>query len=223
MTLEPNENGNKPAETGDTGSPWNAPVCGPGCGCGKPVGNGTKKIAVCLAALVAVFGILLYKMTNSRQNAAGIRGTGFSTPPAAAAPSVAVNSSGRQAEIATPLASISALNTVAAELDSVFVIVPGKDNAPATPETVAALTTAERILRAKGIRIGVYRLQTGSPNYPDLAAMVSAPGIAVLTKGRGVGIVSGGISESNLMQAYVASTRRGGCCPPKGGAAAPCK
>jgi len=218
LTRKPNGNGNKPAEAGD------APVCGPECGCGKPAGNKKLKVAVCLAVIVAVCGILLYKTTNARPTATGTGKAGFSTPAAAVDPGVAANSSGQPAGIGTSLPSLSALNTVAANLDSVFVIVPGKDNAPATGETVAALAAAERTLHAKGIRIEVYTLQTGSPDYPDLAARVPAPGIAVLTKGRGAGFVSGGISETNLMQAYVASTRGGSCCPSGGaGGAAPCK
>ena len=224
MTRKPIGNDNKPAEAGDAMSSGNAPVCGPECGCGKPAGNRKLKIAVCLVVIVAVCGILLYKTTNARSTASGIGKTGFSTLPAAAAAGVAANSSGQRAEIGTLLPCISALNTVATKLDSVFVIVPGKDNASPTQETVAELAAAERTLHAKGIRTGVYTLQTGSPDYPDLAARVSAPGIAVLTKGRGVGFVSGRISETSLMQAYVASTRGGGCCPPSGGAAAvPCK
>jgi hypothetical protein len=224
LTPKPDENGDKPAEAGDAVSPGNAPGCGPECACVKPAGNKKLRIAVCLAVIVAVCGILLYKATSARQNDAGTWNAGFCTPLAEVAPGAAANRSRQQAEIGTPLPSISALNTVAAKLDSVFVIVPGKDNAPPTKEAVAALAAAERTLHAKGIRTGVYTLQTGSPDYPDLAVRVSAPGIAVLTKGRGIGVVSGNISETNLMQSYVASTRGGGCCPPGGGAAAaPCK
>lgn len=223
MTPDENDGGYKSQEAGDAVSPGNALVCGPGCDCGRPAGNTRLKIAVCLVVIVGVCGILLYKTTNARQNAAGIVRTGFSTLPAATGPGVAANSSGQRTELGIPLPSVGALNTVATKLDSVFVIVPGKDDASPTDETVAALAAAERTLRAKGIRTGVYTLQTGSTDYPDLAARVSAPGIAVLTKGRGVGFVSGMISETSLMQAYVASTRGGGCCPPSGGAsAAPC-
>ena len=90
------------------------------------------------------------------------------------------------------------------------------------------LASVERTLNAKGLSTGIFTLKTSSPDYPDVAAKVALPGIAVLSKGGGIGFVSGGISETNLMQAYVVSTRSGGCgpggCPPPvdGKAAVPC-
>jgi hypothetical protein len=117
---------------------------------------------------------------------------------------------------------------VADKLDTVFLVIPSKDNSPTVKETVTLLASAERTLNAKGLSAGIFTLQASSPDYPDVAAKVTPPGIAVLSKNGGIGFVSGGISESNLMQAYVASTRKGGCgpggCPPPtdGKAAVPC-
>lgn len=226
MTTETNDSGNKPSEAGNASPPENAPCCAPGCGCGEPAGNGNKKlkIGVCIAVIVAVCGILLYKTTNARQPANCSGNAGFAGTAQATSSSAAVNSLAQQAESGTSIPSLSTLNTMAAKLNSVFLIVPGKDNAPPTPETVSALETVGKTLLAKGIRTGVFTLQTTSPDYPDMASQVSAPNIAVLTKGKGIGVVSGPISESNLSQAYVASTRGGGCCPPGAGpAAVPCK
>jgi hypothetical protein len=41
---------------------------------------------------------------------------------------------------------------------------------------------------------------------------LTLPGILVMSKGRGMGAVSGEITEEKLLQAYVASSRAGGCC-----------
>ena len=223
MEIESNKDETASAETKDTPPQQNAPCCGPGCDCGKPAGNSKLKVAVCLLVVVAVCGILLFKTTSARQNTPGLGISGFSSPLATTAPGAAANNPGQRTGIGESLPSIDALNTVAANLDSVFLLIPNKDNAPASKETGSAVAAVERTLKSKGIRTGIFTLQTGSPDYPDVAARMSAPGIVVLTKGRGMGIVSGRISESNLMQAYVASTRKGGCCPSGGcKAAAPC-
>lgn len=222
MTTETRENDTTPTLTGDTGSTGAFPGCGPGCDCGKPAGNGTTKvkIAICLVVVVAIAGILLFKTTNARQNSSNIGKSGFSTSFATSAKMV--NSAGQQGGSGAPLSAIAELNTVAARLDTVFLVIPSKDNAPITKETSSVVASAERALNAKGLSTGIYTLQTASPDYPDVADKMTPPGIAVLTKGRGIGFASGVISESNLMQAYVASTRGGGCCPTGGAPGKPC-
>ena len=218
MTTETRENDTTPSEAGDTGSTGAFPDCGPGCDCGKPAGNGATKvkIAICLVVVVAVVGILLFKTTSARQSSADIGKRGFSTPFTTSGK--VVNSASQQGGSGATLSAIAELNTVAAKLDTVFLVIPSKDNAPITKETSSVLASVERTLNAKGLSTGIYTLQAASPDYPDVSAKVTPPGIAVLTKGRGIAFVSGGISESNLMQAYVASTRGGGCCPTGGSA-----
>ena len=213
MTTETSEKDANRSETGGIESTDSFPSCGPGCDCGKPAGKGgTKlKVVICLVVAVAVVGILLFKTTNARQSGSDIGQSGFSST--FASTGTVINSAGQQGGSGAPISAIAELNTVAAKLDTVFLVIPGKDNAPPTKETSAVLTSVKRILNAKGLHTGIFTLQTDSLDYPDVAAKVTPPGIAVLTKGRGIGFVSGEISETNLMQAYVASTRGGGCGP----------
>lgn len=230
MTTEANENGTKPSEAEDAVSPGNAPACGPECGCGKPSGNGNTKIkvAVCLVVVVAVCGILLFKTTSAKQNPSDMGKSGFSSQLTTKGKGAVLNSAEQQGGSGASLSAFAELNTVAAKLDTVFLVIPTKDNAPTSKEIGVVLASVERTLNSKGLSTGIFTLQTASPDYPDVAAKVTPPGIAVLTKGRGIGFVSGGISETNLIQAYVASTRGGGCgpggCPPPSGgkAAIPC-
>lgn len=227
MTTETDEKGTNHSEREDADSTGDSPSCGPGCGCGEPAGKANKKrnIAICLVVLIAIGGILLFKTTNAKQTTSGPVTTGYSiTNFAAKVEGPVLNSAGQKGGSGASLSALSELDTVAAKLNTVFLVIPSKDNAPSTNETGSALASVERTLNEKGLSTGIYTLQADSPDYPDVAAKVTAPGIAVLTKGRGIGYVSsGGISETNLMQAYVASTIGGGCCPPGGGnAAIPC-
>ena len=229
MTTEFNEKENDSAEHEKPVSPDAASACEPGCSCGEPAGKGSNKIkiAICLVVVVAVAGILVFKTTNAKQDSSLSGSNGFSNP--FAGKGTVTNSSAQKGGSGASLSAIAELNSVADKLNTVFLVIPSKDNAPASKETVTLLASVERTLNAKGLSTGIYTLQTSSPDYPDVAAKVTPPGIAVLSKNGGIGFVSGGISETNLMQAYVASTRKGGCgpggCPPPadGKAAVPCK
>lgn len=72
MTEESDEKGMKPSGTETAAPPGEASCCAPGCGCGSPAGDGNRKlkIAVCIAAVVAILGILLYKQSGARNAAA---------------------------------------------------------------------------------------------------------------------------------------------------------
>jgi hypothetical protein len=220
MATEADNNDTKSSEMGDTGSTGNFPGCGPGCDCGETAGqvNPKLKIVIFLVVVAAACGILLFKTLGARLNASDSAKNGFSTPGTVPGTGGVLNSAGQQGR--TSLSKMDELNTVAAKLDTVFLFIPGKDNAPVTKATGAVLASVERTLNAKGLNTGMFTLQTDSPDYPNIAAKVSAPSIAVLTKGGGIGFVQGGITETSLMQAYVASTSTGACCPPSDGKAA---
>jgi len=224
MTTESSHHEENSAEDEKGLAPETGSGCGPDCACAKPApkGNLTIKIAVCLIVAAAVCAILIFKLTSTGQqkNAQGTAADGFSALPALENKGPVTNSSSQQGGSGAPIAAISDLNRVAGTLNTVFVIVLGKDNAPLNKETTTLLTSVERTLNAKGISTGIFTLQSSSPEYPAVAAKVAPPGIAVLSKGGSIGLVSGGISEAKLMQAYVASTRNGGCgtgdCGPSG-------
>lgn len=228
MATDAIKNDEKTSENGDGESAEMLPDCGAGCDCGRPTGNNTKiKIAVCLVVVVAVAGILVFKTTSARQNPALSTTDGFTN--SLVGKGAVTNSSRQQGGSGAPISAIADLNSVADKLDTVFLVIPSKDNAATSKETGTVLASVEKTLNSKGLSTGIFTLNAASPDYPDVAAKVTPPGIAVLTKGRGISFVSGGISESNLMQAYVASTRSGGCgpggCPPaaNGKPAVPCK
>lgn len=193
------------------------PGCGPECGCREPSGKGTKiKVAVSLVVVLAVCGILIFKTTNAKQHPSVAEVSGFSNALSQSGKGTVSNSAGQRGGRDASLSAIAELNKLAANLDTVFVVVPSKENAPLAKEAATSVGAVEGALNAKGVSTGVYTLQVDSPDYADVAAKVKAPGIAVLTKGKGIGYATGSISESSLMQAYVASTRGAACCPSGG-------
>ncbi|MFA5354125.1 MAG: hypothetical protein WC291_07835 [Thermodesulfovibrionales bacterium] len=205
MPTEANNDNTKSSEKEGAETTGNFTGCEPGCGCGEGAGkvNRKLKILIPLVLVVAACGIFLFK-TNPSDSAKN----GFSISGSVPGAGGVLNSAAQQGR--TSLSGIDELNTVAAKLDTVFVLIPGKDNAPIDKESGAALASVERTLNAKGLSTGIFTLQTDSTDYQNFVANAAAPGIAVLTKGNGVGFVQGGITETSLMQAYVASTGSSG-------------
>ena len=86
-------------------------------------------------------------------------------------------------------------------------------------QTTDAIASAMQKIESNGAKLGLYTLQSSSPEYANLAAQLTLPGMLVMSKGRGMGAVSGEITETKILQAYVASSRAGGCCPSGSGSA----
>lgn len=190
----------------DAATSDNDAACGPGCSCRKPSGDTRVKTAVCLIVLIAAFVIIGYKVTIAQQKPNG------SAPGTFNALSTFSSPVENKAAVGQFLDSLTSLNTVAVSQDAVFIFVPGKGVVTASEETKNAINSASQALRSKGVKIGVYSLRSSSPDYARIAAQLSLPGLLVMTKGRGMAAVSGDISETKLLQAYVASSRGGGCC-----------
>ncbi|MBN2593091.1 MAG: hypothetical protein JXA81_06265 [Sedimentisphaerales bacterium] len=111
------------------------------------------------------------------------------------------------------LDSLASLNKVAVNQDAVFVFIPAKGNDTVNKQTADAIASAEKRIKSAGVSLGLYTLQSGSPEYANIAAQLPLPGMLVLSKGRGMGALSGEITETKLLQAYVASSQAGGCGP----------
>jgi hypothetical protein len=209
-------------------------VCGAGCDCGKPSGNKKAKAVICLIVLLAVCGIFVYKTKSAKQSVPANTETAFAAPTAnqvngqeTAVPTIdkqepVVKTVEEKKRVGEFLDSLASLNKVAINQDAVFVFVPAKGNDTADKKTTDAITSAQQKLKSSGVSIGLYTLQSSSPDYANIAAQLPPPGMLVMSKGRGMGAVSGEITETKLLQAYVASSRAGGCCPSGGGGSPGC-
>ncbi|MFH0795591.1 MAG: hypothetical protein V2A65_00855 [Candidatus Omnitrophota bacterium] len=136
---------------------------------------------------------------------------------ASAAPPV-TNTKESEAVVGKKIGAISELNTVAVDVDAVFVFLPGKNTAGSSLPTVQ-INGAMRTIEAQGQKIGLFTLKTDSRDYENIAAQVSVPAVLAMVKGRGMSAVSGDITETKLVQGFVAASRAGGCgsgCGPSG-------
>jgi hypothetical protein len=97
--------------------------------------------------------------------------------------------------------------------DVVFVYLPVRGEKSVNSNTNSAVLAAQQTLGRNNIRLGLYTLETGSPDYSAVAAQAQPPSILVAIKGKGMSAVSGDVTETKLLQAYTSSASAGGCGP----------
>jgi hypothetical protein len=121
------------------------------------------------------------------------------------------------------IGALSELNVVAANMDAVFVFLPGKGKTDSKASTSQIRDAARKIESQARNKIGIFTLKTNSPNYEQIAAQLSLPGVLAMVKGRGMAPVTGEITETKLVQAYVSASSAGGCGPSAGAGCCPKK
>ena len=193
-----------------------ASACGPGCGCHTAGPSSRIRRTVGVIVLVAAGVLVARAIVKSSGTSTDSTTRGFAALPALArTPPPAKEASTVGAEIG----ALSELNTVATNTDAVFVFLPGT-NAASGKATTAQIQAAARTIESRGSKVGLFTLKTGSPEYNRLAAQMGVPGVLAMVKGRGMSAVSGEITETKLVQAFVGASSAGGCC---GGGKTSCK
>jgi len=185
-------------------------TCGPGCGCHADLPSSRIRWIIGVIVLVAA-GVLVVR--------AMVKDNGVSAVPGFAAmattgrtPSPAVLAANEASMVVKEINALSELNAVAVDKDMVFVFLPGKTDASGKAPT-SQMISAARTIQSQGHKTGLFTLKTDSLDYKQLTAQVTAPGVLAMVKGRGMNAVSGEITETKLIQAFVAASSAGGCCP----------
>ena len=211
----PNENG-KPGDNMASPKPQ-AADCDSGCSChatGKP---GKTRWVIGVIVLVAVGVLVARDIIKSDGASAQTTTPAFALPIAATNSNAAAPTTEKNGE---PIGTLSELNTVATNLDAVFVFLPGKEGTSANPPSTP-MKDAARTIEAQGKKIGLFTLKTGSRDYDQIAGQISLPAVLAMVKGRGMNAISGDITETKLVQGYLAASSAGGCGPGAGAGCCP--
>jgi len=95
-------------------------------------------------------------------------------------------------------------------MDGVFVFIAGNDSAKAA-NAAAIITKAAETIGANGIKVGLFTIAAGSPEYNNIAMQVPPPSVLAMVKGRGMQpVMSADISEEKLVQAFMVAASSGG-------------
>ncbi len=126
------------------------------------------------------------------------------------------------------LDSLASLNKIAADADAVFILLAAKDQLNDKAITKEIEAAAQKIM-ANGTKVSAFRLKESAPEYANLVKQVTVPSVLAMVKGLGMSAVSKDITETKLVQAFVAASRPSGCgpsaagCGPTGCGPAPAK
>lgn len=190
------------------------PCCGPSCDCGTPSRTSWGKVVMVLLVLAAAIAIVVAKLAGGDK---ATEATAPSPVAEAKAPSLAV----AEGDV---LKSFLDVNTVAANPDAAFVVVPTVGSNGVSEAFLQPIFASRQKLEAQGMTVGVYVLRSDSPDVAAMANRYTLPGVLVLSRSAGkplvagdkfdAGMLTGRITEANLLQAYVASSlgaAGGGC------------
>jgi hypothetical protein len=112
------------------------------------------------------------------------------------------------------LGSLAALDEVATDVDTVFILICGEDQKEAQT-LIGEIEAATKKVRSRGRRASAFRLKNDAVDYKNLAEQFSVPTVLAMVKGLGYSAVSEQITEANLLEAFVTASRpQAGCCPP---------
>lgn len=118
------------------------------------------------------------------------------------------------------LDSLQALDTLAADKDVVFLVLPGdaQISSLAVPKQVGAV--ANRLWNS-GQRVAVFTLKSGTPDHNQLVRHFSVstfPCVVILGRQGSASAVAGNITEAGLYNAFVLASKPASCCPTQGSA-----
>jgi len=199
------ENSENQNPAGNVESSAQTPSCGAECACHTAASPSRIRWIIGAVILVVVAVLAVRAVTKSNGAPVSASTDGFTN-----------NLTANQtpwllAQVGNEINSFSDLNNAAADTNAVFIFLPDK-NSPGQPPT-AQMQGAIKTLGAKGIKVGLFTLRTDSPDYTPISAQMPVPGVIVAVKGGRMSAVSGDITETKLIQAFVAASNAGGCAP----------
>jgi len=210
-------NNDKIAPTTSQNQAGCASGCGSGCCSTSGIGK-KRKIIICLAVAFAAAIVLAYGIMQKAEAQSDLGQNALET----------ANES-NQMDSSTwgkPIESLASLSQEASQKDIVFLYLPIKGQGP-DENIMREIQSATGKAQSRGTMAAFFALDEGSEDYAQLTNQVPAPFVLVIVKGSypsavpvnisqegGMGVVSGDISEENLLYAMVAASRpSASCCP----------
>jgi hypothetical protein len=197
--------------------------CGPDCSCNTKSGMPLQIKIILFIVIIAVAGAVLssslIKKTRTKTTAKASTeyAVTASQLPASSAMTKKDTSVSSVADTQTVsfkhLASLSDLNTVAQDVEGVFILLI-KNDAEKTPGMLKEISAAKKAIASHGMHMGAFQLNKEAPDYTTITSQMPAPGVLVVVKGKGMrGVQGSDITETKLLQAYMAAMQPTSCCP----------
>lgn len=205
--------------------------CDGGNCCPSGSGGGSKswKIVVFLIIVVAAGAVLARSLISKSNSATDQAQQSFAAiqPDGKPDTSSAINATAKSDKAAPTiwgpeLDSLASLNKMAADTDAVFILLLADNDQQGNQTIASEIEAAAKKIQAGGTRISAFRLTKDAPDYAQLTSQFSLPCVLAMVKGRGASGVSGQITETKLVQAFVTASRPTSGCGPSGCGPAGC-
>jgi len=121
------------------------------------------------------------------------------------------------------LDSLQSLDTVAADKDVVFLVLPGEAQISSIAIPKQLGTVANNLWKS-GRRVAVFTLKSNTPDHNRLVSQFSVktfPSVVILGRQGSASAVAGDVTEAGLYNAFVLASTAAACCPPQGSACCP--
>lgn len=212
-----------------------ASACGPGCCCHAGGPPSRLRWIVGLIIILAAGALVARALIKNNDVKTAKAASGFAALPAVGqAPVTAIPHQAEEPRDRLPgnattnvtptgtatvavkeISALSELNAMAADADGVFVFLSGK-NDPLIKAPLAQMRSAAKMIEGQGQKIGLFILKTDSPEYAQVAAQTPVPCVLAMVKGSGMAPIAGEITETKLVQGFVAASSSGSGCGPSG-------
>ena len=183
------------------------PGCGSGCNCRATGISKKSKIIICLIVAIAAVVVLAHGIMQKAEAQSDLE-----------------QNASNLSLWANTIDSLASLNQEAPLKDAVFLYLPMKGQEP-DENVKKEIEAAAGKAQSQGTMTAFYVLDEGSEDYLQLTSQVPAPFVLVMVKGssmtvvpanvsieKGMSVVSGDISEENLLYALVAASRPSASC-----------
>ncbi len=201
----------------ETDNKQNEPDCGPGCDCETPARNTKGKAFVCIVVALAAAIVLARGFAQKPENGTPTFSTDLSQG-LTEKPSSPNNSQSTATLWGEPLQSMKSLNTVAIDKDAVFVLFTSEDEKD-NDIIKEQINAAAAKITAKGTTLAAFTFDKTSAAYEEMSKQLPKPPcVLTISKGGGMKVIAKDITEANLLEALIETSRpsecgAGGCGP----------
>jgi hypothetical protein len=199
-----------------------SPQCNADCACNTKKGLSLRTKLVFLSIILLVAGaVLTSSILRKSRSVSKMPSSGYAAA-LSANPEISKLSQGPkkdstsgpagQSPSYTSLPSLASLDTVAQDVDGVFILLVNNESEK-PPALMRDVDAAASAIASRGLHMRSFQLKKDAPDFAMVGSQLSPPCVLVLFKGRGMrGVPAAVVTQDKLLQACLAAMQPSSCC-----------